>query len=355
MVGTLGAGAIQLQTALTGVLQSLHSAPAMMLSLLAVISWDPLLPYFTGAFILILGVSTVIKKEISSAHGVDKLLSFGPLFIAVPMAVFGADHFVFAGSITQLVPSWIPWHPFWVYFVGACLIGGALSLSVRKYAALSAGLFGIMLLLFEVLIHFPKVASAPGDRFAWAVALRELVFAWSALSFAVTQAVERGTHGARTVITLGRFFIGLPIIFFGVEHFLHPEFKPAVPLNGLTPLWIPARLYWGYLTGAVLAVTGLCLIANKKGQAAATWLGVFLFLLVVGIYVPITIARPSAIGDGLNYLADTLLLSGSALCFARAQREKAADATLSASKMDNLRESDSSRPATAPTINISRT
>jgi hypothetical protein len=31
-----------------------------------------------------------------------------------------------------------------------------------------------------------------------------------------------------------------------------------------TPRWIPAHLFWGYLSGAVYVVTGLCLIIDKK-------------------------------------------------------------------------------------------
>ena len=311
MIGTLYVGAIQPLF--------VHLLCAMLWVLLAGISWDVFLPYFAGAVILIIGVCTSLKKEVSSGRGADKIISFGPVFLAVPMAVFGAEHFLFAGSMVSMVPSWIPGHEFWILFVGTCLIGGALGLVTRKYAALAAGLFGIMLLLFEVLLHVPRIAAAAGDRIAWAIAVRDLVFGWSALCFAVAQSGERRMHG---VITLGRFIIGLSIVFFAVEHFLHPEFRPGVPLKQLTPLWIPAHLFWSYLTGAVFLVTGLALIFNKEARLAAVWLGLMVLLLVFAIYVPIVIARPAAIGDSLNSLVDTLLLSGSALCFAGAQSKR---------------------------------
>jgi hypothetical protein len=41
-------------------------------------------------------------------------------------------------------------------------------------------------------------------------------------------------------------------------------------------------------------------------------------LLVLFIYLPIVIANPADIGNGLNYLVDTLALSGSALTLAGA-------------------------------------
>lgn len=286
--------------------------------LLAGIPWEICVLYLIGAIVLIIGLTTA-KNEVSRARDTDKLIPFGPVFLAVPMAVFGMEHFTFYDSVAPLIPSWIPWHPFWVFFVGACFVGGAFALVVRKCARLAAALFAIMLLLFEVLISIPRIAGAPGDRFAWAVALRDLAFSGGGLAFAATQTEACTTQSTLKVITLARFFIGFPILFFGAEHFLHPEFTPGVPLKMLTPLWIPGHLLWAYLTAAVFVVTGLALIFNKEPRWAATWLGLMILLLVLALYVPIVIAKPSAIGNGLNSLVDTLLLSGSALCFAGSQ------------------------------------
>jgi len=91
-------------------------------------------------------------------------------------------------------------------------------------------------------------------------------------------------------------------------HSMPAEFAPGVPLNRLTPSWIPAHLLWGHRTGAVFVATGLCLIINKEARLAATWLGLMILLLVLLVYVPIVVANPSDIGNGLNYLVDTLFL-----------------------------------------------
>jgi hypothetical protein len=45
-----------------------------------------------------------------------------------------------------------------------------------------------------------------------------------------------------------------------------------------------------------------------------------ILLLVVLIYVPIVVANPSGIANGLNYPMDTLLLSGGAMALAGALR-----------------------------------
>jgi hypothetical protein len=109
------------------------------------------------------------------------------------------------------------------------------------------------------------------------------------------------------------------LTFFGVEQFLHPELAPGVPLLRLTPLWIPAHLLWSYLSAAVLVVAGISLLINRRVRLTATCVGLVTLLLTLLIYVPIVFSNPADIGNGLNYLADTLLLSGTALALAGAQ------------------------------------
>jgi len=55
-------------------------------------------------------------------------------------------------------------------------------------------------------------------------------------------------------------------VFYGVEHFLHPEFAPGVPLQKIIPVWVPGREPWAYLAGTVLVAAGVALIVNKKAQ-----------------------------------------------------------------------------------------
>jgi uncharacterized membrane protein len=282
------------------------------------ISWSLCLPYMAGAVILMIGIAR-IAKEAPRAQGVDRLIIFGPIFLAVPMAVFGMDHFVFYDSVVALIPSWIPWHLFWTLFVGSCLLAGALSLALRRYATLAAALFAAMLFLFVLVMHVPKIVQAPHDRFAWAIALRDLAFGAGALSFAAAQARERWKQFAGNVLAPARVVIGIAALFFAVECFLHPEFRPGVPLKHLTPLWVPARIALAYLTGVILLIASLGFLCNRHTKLAATALGAVMLLLVLVLYVPMVLVKPAAIGSGLNGLADTLLFSGTVLCFAGSQ------------------------------------
>ena len=76
------------------------------------------------------------------------------------------------------------------------------------------------------------------------------------------------------LIFIGRLCIAIPVIFFGVEYFLHPTFAPGVPLAKLTPAWVPVPRFWAYLTGALLLVAGAGILVNKRSRMAATSVGV---------------------------------------------------------------------------------
>lgn len=275
--------------------------------------------YLAGVVSLLFGLFAV-RKNLSAARGLDKVLPLGRVFTAASLALFGAEHLAGARFVMQVVPVWMPWRLFWTYFVGVALIAAAVSMLLSKYVRLSATLLGIMLFLFVLLLHVPKVAANPGDRIAWAVALRDLAFAGGAWALAGAQTGDPRGSDSHWLTTIARFCIAIPILFFAVEHFLHPEFAPGVPLAKVTPLWIPLRAAWGYLTGSVLLVSGICLLIRMQARMAAILLGVTMTLLVVFIYMPIwaSATQPSEMTEGMNYAADTLLFAGAALLLAAA-------------------------------------
>jgi uncharacterized membrane protein len=294
--------------------------PAVLSVLPAWFSWNPLLSYATAVLLLAVGVPLAIKKAPPQANWLEKIILCGPVFIAMPMAVFGLDHYFFPAEIGQIIPAWIPAHAFWVYFVGTCLLLGGLSIVFQKYAWLAAGLFGIMLLCFEALMNIPAVVTDPHSRMIWSLTVREFSFSWGALSFAAMHTQEWRAKGTHWLVSVARFVLGIALTFFGVEHFLHPELLPGVPLEQLTPNFIPAHSLWGYLTALVYVAAGLCLLINKKARLAAASAGSFVLFAVIFFCVPYMLQYASDIGKGLNVPADTLVLSGALLCLAGSLR-----------------------------------
>jgi uncharacterized membrane protein len=122
------------------------------------------------------------------------------------------------------------------------------------------------------------------------------------------------------VILLGRIVVAIAAIFFAVEHFLHPESAPGVPLEKMTPSWVPLASVWGYLAGAILLAAGIALTVNKQSRIAATSIGALMTVLTIFLYLLILILSHGGttpeINEALNYIADTLLFAGAALVLA---------------------------------------
>ena len=274
-----------------------------------------------GAGILLFLIALwAAKTDIARAGGLDKIVVLSNLCFAIPLAVFGAEHLSGAKFLMLGVPSYMPWRLFWAYFVGFALLSASLSIATKIQVRWSGLLFGIMMFLFVAMIHFPRAIASPRDRIPWVIVFREMSFAGGAWCLAGN--ALRG-QGKSKLITIGRVLIAVAALFFGVEHFLHPAGCPGVPLEKLTPAWIPARLLIGYLTGAILLVAGASILLAKKTRMAATYLGTWIVLLVLFIYGPILIVQlsdPSATSqvEGINYFADTLLFAGAILALASA-------------------------------------
>jgi len=276
-----------------------------------------------GLAVLVIGLLAA-KNDVAKAHGIDKVIALTHLCFGTPLAVFGALHLSDEKSLLKMVPSYIPWHSFWVYFVGFALIATSFSIVTKVHVRWSGLLFGIMMFLFVAMLHIPG-AVAVGGRIPWTIVIRETSFGGGGWVLAGIAMGENRDGKGKSLITVGRVLIAIGAIFFGVQHFLHPLGLPGVPLVKQMPTWIPARAFIDYLTGAFLIVAGVCFLLARKTRIAATYLGAWIVLLVVLIYGPVLIgalADPST-GvkvEGLNYFADTLLFGGVILSLARANR-----------------------------------
>ena len=276
----------------------------------------------SAGIVLFLVALWAAKTAIAQAEGLNKIAVLSNLCFAIPLAVFGAEHLSAAQFIQQGVPSFVPWHLFWAYFIGFALVAAALSIATRIQVRWSGLLFGIMMFLFVAMMDIPGALATPGNRFGWTLLLREMAFGGG--GWLLAGAALRGQgQGARGLITVGRVFVGVATIFYGVETLLHPLGMPGVPLEKLMPEWIPGRPLIGYLTGAFLLVGGASILLAKKTRMAATYLGAWIVLLVVFVYGPVLIASladPSTAVkvEGLNYFFDTLLFGGTILAVASA-------------------------------------
>jgi len=279
--------------------------------------------YFVGGVVLAIGLATILARgDWQKARGFNRLILFGPVLYAAPLAAFGTEHFTIAAAMRSMVPRWIPWHLFWVYFVGACFIAAALSLVTRIQARLSASLVALTFFLFVVLMDIPGWAQNPRDRFGLTLALRELSFCAGPLALAASLTDEWRTLGTHILATIARYFIAVVVLFYSFEQFMHGDHVPGVPLERLTPQYIYGHAIWTYLAAMAYAVTGVMLLIGKKTRSAAAWAGLTVLFVELVVYVPIAIVDRTSI-VGLNYLGDTLMFCGAILLLAGAMPREA--------------------------------
>lgn len=294
---------------------SLHGPAVLALAIPSPLLWT----YVAGGAVLAIGLVTIfLRGEWQKERGVDKLILFGPLFYAAPVAAFGTEHFTLTPVIASIVPAWMPWHQFWAYLVGACFIAAGLSLATKVQARLAASLLALTFFLFVALMDLPGWAQNPRDRFALALALRELSFSGGGLALAATLAQPGSGRGTHLLATVARYFIAIPALFYSFEQFLHANYVPGIPLNRVTPEWVYGHALWTYLAAAVYAVAGILLLIGRKTRAAATWMGATVLVVELAVYVPIGVVDRASLSRGMNFVADTLMYCGAVFLLAGA-------------------------------------
>jgi uncharacterized membrane protein len=266
-----------------------------------------------GLAALVAGL-VLVRARFRVACGADRVLALGPVFEAVALAIFAAEHFTAARGLMTLVPRWLPGPLFWTYFVGVGLLAAAISFIAWRYVRWSAPLLALFFLIVVATLDLPNVSEGMHDRFFWILTVRESCFAGGAMVLAGS--VRPSTSWAGTaLIRLGRAIVALVMVFYAMEHFLFPRNVPGVPLEKLTPAWVPAPTLLAYLVGIALLLGGIGLLIRRCIRIAAAGTGMMLVLLTAFFYLPIlaTELHSPLVVEGLNYVGDTLLFAATVL------------------------------------------
>jgi uncharacterized membrane protein len=259
----------------------------------------------------------LVRARFAAASGAGRVLVLGPVFEAVALAIFAAEHFLAARGLSFIVPRWIPGALFWTYFVGAALLAAAISFIAWRYVRWSASLLALLFLIIVATIDLPNLPKHVHERLFWTLTFRETAFAGGAMVLAGSlwpRGESRGTAGTM-LIFLGRSIVACTFVFYAIEHFLFPRFVPGVPLEKMTPDWVPAPTLLAYIVGTTLLAAGVGLMIPRTRRTAAAVAGTVLLLLTIFFYVPILITEihsPLAV-EGVNYVGDTLLFAATAL------------------------------------------
>lgn len=115
----------------------------------------------------------------------NAVLKLGRYLFAIPFAVFGVFHFMYADAMAGMVPL-LPGGAIWVYLTGLAFILAAVSIIIQRHDKLACFLLGVMLLIFALSIHLPSGLES-GD---WTQFLKDTALAGGAWGYALMAAPE---------------------------------------------------------------------------------------------------------------------------------------------------------------------
>ncbi len=121
--------------------------------------------------------------------------------------------------------------------------------------------------------------------------------------------------------TIGRIFVAISLVVFGVQHFIYGGFVAT-----LVPAFMPGRLFWAYFVGVAFFAAAIGIFTRMLARPAATMLGVMFFLFVVLLHIPRIIGNSSNENEWTSGFV-ALAMCGGAWILANAapleEREKA--------------------------------
>lgn len=124
---------------------------------------------WNGVAEIVFMIAGAVTLYTAAAGAVSDRVAHG-VCIATGLAalVFGAAHFKYAEFTATMVPAWIPPSQiFWAYATGVAHLAAGLSLLSGIRARLGATLLAVMMALFVVLVHVPRVVAAPDELLQW--------------------------------------------------------------------------------------------------------------------------------------------------------------------------------------------
>jgi hypothetical protein len=119
-----------------------------------------------------------------------KLIPFGTIFFSLTIISFGVDHFLYAKEVADYVPSWVPYHIFWMYFTGTALLGSGLAIILKIKRKLAATLLGSMIFTWFVILHIPRVIVSPEVYLGSEIASAFLALAYCGIAFVIAGSSE---------------------------------------------------------------------------------------------------------------------------------------------------------------------
>jgi uncharacterized membrane protein len=230
------------------------------------------------------------------------LSKIGRIFYGIAIAGIGFPTIYYKDFPYMLLPPQpflIPGNVMSIYITGTLLILAGVFIVIEKKTRPVSFLLGCVLLLIFCFLYIPYMFSATSNYkhlVEWDNAGKELALAGGAFVIA-------GCYSGKKEIPLNRFWgklmllgailFSIPIISFGILHFLI-----AKDVATMIPSWIPYPVFWAYFAGTALMGSGIAIILKIRPGLMAALLGTMIFIWFIILHIPRVVAAPSSDLEG---------------------------------------------------------
>ena len=205
----------------------------------------------------------------------------GKVLYAIAILAIGIIHFLFKNFPIGLlpVPSATPFREILIFASGGVLVVSAILLLIPKYVTQGAIAASITWVVFLLLVHLPKLFMNINNGSEWTGTFEVTALLAGACMLITSQNMVS--------FKIGRYLFIIALIVFGIQHYLYAAFVAT-----LIPGWIPAHLFFTYLTMAAFIATAISLLINRFVQVSTCLLGLMFILWVLCLHLPRAIMAP---------------------------------------------------------------
>jgi uncharacterized membrane protein len=208
----------------------------------------------------------------------------------------------------QPVPDSLPHRAAFAYASGALLLAGGLGMCFRRTAAVAVRSLTAFLFLWLLVLQLPRVAARPLDEGMWLGFCETTVLtagAWILSCFCAAGSGP-GSADGEAWMRAGRvaFAAALPLI--GLSHYVYVGATAS-----MVPAWIPAHVFFAYLTGTGHIAAGAGMLLGILRRAAAVLEAAMISCFVLLLHIPGVCAAPaSRLQWTMLFVATALMAAG---------------------------------------------
>ena len=240
------------------------------------------------------GVQTSAMLNVASRSDWEGTMNWktaSQLFFALTFVALGVIGLV-SGTFAPIwagVPKTLPDLQMLAYLSTIVSLACGAGLLVKRTKAPAALILFVFLLVWTLLFKFPFIIKQPLVEGSYQTNGENAVLiaaAWVLYASVANHGSNAVLNflGGSTGLRIGYCLYGLALIAFGLSHFAYLELTAP-----LVPAWLPAPVFWAYLTGSLYLVAGILLLSGFGARLGAMLAAAQIVLITVLVWGPMVV------------------------------------------------------------------